>query len=428
MRKNIACKILALFLSAITVLACGCSNSDPTKADEKDNLLNTVQKSSKSPIYDFTDTAVQPSGYNSFTESCGNLSIAMLKELVLNDDNTVAAPASLSLALANLNNGSKSDTQKQLSKIVGGANLTTENANECGAYLTQRLTAFNNDNSNVSLLNSMWISENISVMRSFLQKNKNFYNIPIYKNDFKADETSKKINNLTADLSKNVVTDIGANPSADASLYMVSTSSLQSSWISAYNKDDIVKGTFYTENDDNPSVDFLVSNERYLKTDLATGFIKNLDTVPCKFIALLPNENISLKTFTESLNATALTDLINKSSATDFAQVYIPKFSVSCQTNVKSILSNNNLDSIFTHKADFGKISGDKVYVDDICSKCVFTVDENGICTENEPSQKASEIKELKKTVKLDKPFIFIIADNESGIPVMIGTVTNPSL
>lgn len=428
MRKNIIYKILPLIMAAVTIIACGCSNSNSTKADEKDNLLNTVQKSSSAPSYNFTDNTVQPSGYNYFTEAVGNISVSILSDLASKDKNTVASPAALSLALANLNNGSKSNTQKQISKIVGGSNLTTENANECSAYLTQRITAFNDDKNNFSLLNSMWVSEDISVMRSFLQKNKNFYGIPTYKTDFKNKDTAKKISALTADLSKNIITDIGANPTETASLYMISGSSLRSSWITSYNKDKISKSTFYTANGDKTSVDFLVSNERYLKTDNATGFIKNLETVPCKFIALLPNENISLKDLAESLNSTALTDLINKSSATDFATVSIPKFSVSYETDIKKILTNNGADSLFNDKASFGKLSGDKTYVENIYSKTVFSLDENGICTEDNPAEKASEIKEQKKTVKLNKPFVFIIADNESGTPLIIGTVVNPSL
>lgn len=427
MRKNIA-YILSFVLSAVTVLSCGCSNNDPTKVDEKDNLLNTVQKSSSAPSYDFTDNTVQPSGYSSFIEASGNLCVSMLKELASQEENTIASPAALSLSLANLNNGSKSSTQKQLSKAVGGTNLTVENANNCSAYLTQRLTAFNDDKNNFSLLNSMWVSNDINVMRGFLQKNENFYNIPTYKADFNDKNTAKKINNLNADLSKNIVTDSSANPSSDASLYMVSSASIQSSWISAYNENNIKKGTFNTLKGDNPSVDFLVSNERYLNTDNATGFIKNLETVPCKFIALLPDENVSLLDLADSLNATSLTDLINKSSATDFATVSVPKFSVSYEADIKGFLTDNGVDSIFTDKAELGKLSGDETYVNDIYSKTVFTLDENGICTNNTPSEKGSEIKELEKSVKFDKPFIFIIADNESGIPLMVGTVTNPSL
>lgn len=82
-------------------------------------------------------------------------------------------------------------------------------------------------------------------------------------------------------------------------------------------------------------------------------------------------------------------------------------------------------DAFKIESADFSKMSDEPLYISDAIQKTHITVDEKGtkagaatmISTSNAgaPSE--------PKTVILDRPFVYAIIDNETSLPLFLGTV-----
>ena len=73
----------------------------------------------------------------------------------------------------------------------------------------------------------------------------------------------------------------------------------------------------------------------------------------------------------------------------------------------------------------------ENVYVDDITQSVSITVNHNGISADksNSAGNGGSENKvqpQAKDNIVFDRPFIYAVVDNESYIPIIIGTVNNP--
>lgn len=81
-------------------------------------------------------------------------------------------------------------------------------------------------------------------------------------------------------------------------------------------------------------------------------------------------------------------------------------------------------DAFIDGSADFSKINSGDIFISSVLHKTFITVDENGTkaaaVTKVELNADAVEI---IKEVKLDRPFVYVIIDNTTNLPIFIGTV-----
>ena len=86
-------------------------------------------------------------------------------------------------------------------------------------------------------------------------------------------------------------------------------------------------------------------------------------------------------------------------------------------------------DAFDQEKADFVKLGRSKngnIYVHDVIHKTFISVDEKGTkagaVTKVEMRDECAMVD--RKVVTLDRPFVYMIIDNETNLPIFMGTVT----
>lgn len=426
MKKRLFQYLVPVLLGIILLSGCA-QNADPTVVSDGDNLLGSVQKSDQVAKYNFLEDVEQPESYALYGQQTANFSVKMLQSLYDKEQNTVMSPVSVSLFLGMLENGAGGGTQKEIKKVIGSSTLSVDNINACGNYLTQKLTAFNEADNALSLANALWVDKEISVKRGFLQKNKNFFAIPTFALDFADENTPNKITNLIKTDSADTLQGIDSKTTKDTKMYGVAALALNGTWLTPYAAEEVKPGIFTTEKGKTESVTFLTSTERYIKTANAQGFIKALDQVPYKLVALVPNKGIELEQVVNSLEGSFFSQLSENTPATDFTRVSLPKFSITSQTNLKEVLQGLGAKTMFNKDADFSKLTDEDICLEDLVQSAQITLDENGVCTNSGKEGEGSK-SDVDKQITLDRPFIYAIVENESGIPILLGTVNNPVL
>lgn len=430
--KNKLIKKGLAFLMGITTVAtglCGCNNqNDENRVNDADDLLASVQKSDSAPVYNFNDSTTKPESYDTFINNSSNLAIKMLKSEKYDTENTAIAPLSVSVSLSALANGANQNTLKELKTFLGNNNNSTDTFNQCSSYITQRMSFFNNEENGIFNVNSVWISDSWSPKRSFLQKYDNFYNSFVYKIDFSKENTNLVITNLLADNSNSLIPDTGISIEDNYSLYLDCSTAISDQWLKGYSETDIKTGDFTTNTGNKTLVTYLTSVERSFKTDDAQGFIKDMKNVPCKLICILPNENYSLKEYVNKLTGDKLLDMPYSVSATDFAEVSIPEFSISESKSLKDSLTQIGIDDIFSVDADFSKGFAEDIFVNDLTQSVKIEINKNGICSSNSESNDESSTTEVDNSIIFNRPFVYAVVDNESYAPIILGTVNNPQI
>ena len=107
----------------------------------------------------------------------------------------------------------------------------------------------------------------------------------------------------------------------------------------------------------------------------------------------------------------------------------IPEFRYDRQRRLNDVLQNLGMTDMFDETlADFSALAPkDFLYCSEINQKVFIEVDRNGTkaaaITWAVMDEKSADVAE-EKVVHLDRPFLYAIADNHTGLPLFLGIVT----
>ncbi len=213
----------------------------------------------------------------------------------------------------------------------------------------------------------------------------------------------------------------------DARMYLINALAFHAEWKTVYESSDIYDQVFTNSNGVEKKVSMMHSLEtNYLEGEQETGFIKPY-AEGYSFAALLPDENISIEDYISSLDADRLSEILNTVRICP-EEVYatMPKFKGDFDVILNQILSHMGMPDAFTGNADFTGIADNDLYIENIIHKTYIEVDEQGTkaaaVTAVELNNEAVVTAE-PKFVTLDRPFIYMIIDNNNKLPIFIGTV-----
>lgn len=210
-------------------------------------------------------------------------------------------------------------------------------------------------------------------------------------------------------------------------MYLINAIAFESEWDEEYDDHQIFNDNFTNYKGNRKVVEMMKSEEgKYLDDGKATGFIKPYKDKEFSFVAILPNEDVDIKEYIENMTGDSLHDLISLYEEVD-VNAYIPKFSYDYGLDMNDILINLGMEDAFDrNKADFSKMTDETVYINSVIHKSFIDVDEVGTKAAAATSVEmrvTSAVIEDTYEVKLDRPFIYVIMDNEANIPVFIGAV-----
>lgn len=267
------------------------------------------------------------------------------------------------------------------------------------------------------------------VEKDFLQKNSDYYSSSVYKSPFD-DGTVKDINNWVKKNTDNMIDSILDGIEDDNVMFLINAVAFDAQWDEVYMKEDISKGNFNSIDGSIKNVDFMHSSElNYITDSRATGFIKPYINNKYSFVSLLPNGDINVKDYVDTLTGKSFLDII-KSPEYTHVDAYLPKFSYDYSIKLNDALKALDMPKAFSsEEAKFGRLgkAADRnIYINEVLHKTFISVDELG--TEAGAATKVGmnwglADMSMSKTVKLDRPFVYAIIDNSTNLPVFVGTV-----
>ena len=341
-------------------------------------------------------------------------------------ENTLISPLSVLYALAMTANGADGETRKEMESTLGMS--VTELNHNLYTYLGSLAVG---EKYKISIANSIWFteSERFTVNKSFLQTNADYYGADIYKAPFNR-QTLRDINNWAKKETDGMIPKVLDEIPPEAIMYLVNALAFDAEWSSIYKKTQVRDGIFTTEDGSREDVELMYSTEgRYLDDGNATGFIKYYSGSKYAFVALLPNEGMSVEEYLATLNGESLHNLL-KSPESATVKTALPKFESETSLSLVDALGEMGMSLAFSPTlADFsgiGTSTEGNIFIDDVIHKTYISVDERGtragavtVVSMKDGSAAPDEI----KTVYLDRPFVYMLIDCRYDIPFFIGTV-----
>ena len=416
-------KIISLFL-VLAIIVCGCNNNDSEVLKEipsqttilpvtNDGTINLTKKV----------TANNVSGKNAddtFINAQADFAVNLFKKTVSVDKNknVLISPLSATLALAMAFNGADGETKKEFERLMG--NITVEQLNE---YLYSYINNLDDSEIKLNIANSIWIKNGFNVKEDFLKANKNYYNSEVFGADFNSD-TVNDINKWASDNTDDMINKLLSDDdiTKDTVMCLINALLFDADWENQYSHTDATQ-TFTNINGEKKTVQTLkCSAYTYYDNEKATGFKKNYANNNFSFVALLPDGNIN--DYVSNLNGKELLETLNNPQEVT-ANTQMPEFTYECNYDMINLLSPLGVVSAFDEsKADFSKISND-LYISKSIQKTKISINEVGTkaAAVSTTFMTKGFMSDREYEVVLDRPFIYMIVDNRTNLPIFIGAV-----
>ncbi|GFZ31526.1 serine proteinase inhibitor [Clostridium zeae] len=364
-----------------------------------------------------------------FLDSTSEFSISMFKELS-KEKNAVYSPLSLCLSLGTILNGSDGTSKDEILRTLSKYGVSEADLNIYYKTLTSRLMK-NSKNPILNISNSIWYDNELNINKDFLELNKTYYETSAYKLDLQSDNAPNSINAWINKVTNKKIDTMVDTIDKNAVMLIFSTLYFNDTWKFPFTE-PTHKSNFTTSDNKTINADFM-TNEMNIK-NISTE-TEQIISLPYKegnlsFIAMMPNDNINIRDYIAKLDKDTLATKINSLQVSD-THVILPKFQVEYKKSLNKDLSSLGINTIFDEeKANLLKMGSTKgnIFVKDIAQKTYINVGEKG--TEAASATKSEAISKGISTAKIinfNHPFVYLIIDNATNLPLFMGVMDAPN-
>ena len=416
-------KMLAVFMSVLSLAACilpfsGCGktvgkvHNKGVKSGAVRDLTEGISKNesaSKAPDDEFKAAA-------------SSFAAELFKDNYSKGKTTLVSPLSVLTALALVQNGAQGNTLAQLEQALGGLDRDTLNA-----YM-RAYCDFLTESDELKIANSVWTDSSAEAKRAFLQKAVDSYSAQIFSAPLSSKKTVSSINSWVKKNTDGMIPKIIENADRDAVMMLINAVAFEAKWETPYTNDDIEKLEFNSYSGKSKKTEFMCSTESvYLSDSDAVGFMKPYKNGRFAFAALLPDENTGIDDYVASLSGEKLMKIFSSAKRGNEVNVKMPKFRAEYSTQLIDTLKKMGVKDAFDNKtADFSSLVENRdAYIATVVHKTFIEVDENGTRAAASTLVGADTMSLMEPySVCLNRPFVYMIVDTETNLPLFIGVQT----
>jgi serpin B len=356
------------------------------------------------------------------------------------NDNVFFSPYSISQALAMTYAGARGDTEKQMSDtlhFVLSQDRLHPTFNGLDIELGKRgvgAQGKDEEDFRLNIVNAIWGQEDYRFLAEFLDVLAENYGAGLRTLDFvDTPEASRiTINDWVSEQTEDRIEDLIPEGAIDALTRLVLTNAIyfNAAWQFPFNEDATADGPFYLLDGGEVTVPMMTQTESfgYAEGDDYQAVALPYDGHELSMVILLPRES-RFETFESSMDYQVIKGIISD-LGNQQVNLTMPKFEFESEFSLKKALTAMGMPVAFSADADFSGMTGNRdLAIDNILHKAFVSVDEAG----TEAAAATAVIMTLTAVpappvvVTVDRPFIFLIRDIETGAILFVGRVVNPS-
>ena len=342
----------------------------------------------------------------------------------MDGDNALISPLSVIQAMAMTANGAAGNTLAQMEAAFG---LDRDSLNGAMAAWADSLGP------GTAMANGIWFQEGaVEPNKAFLQANADYYGAGAFAVPFDG-SAAADINAFVAANTKGRIERIVDEIPAAAVLYLVNALSFDGTWEQIYREDQVDESVFITESGEERPVELMYSTEfTYLEDEQARGFVKYYEGRDYAFAALLPEEGVSLAEYVSGLTGERLSRMLGAVREDVPVFAAIPRFTTEYTGELDQALTDMGMGDLFDpSKADLsamGTCSAGPLYVSRVLHKTYLAVDEQGTQAGAATAVEVEAGAAMQyETVTLNRPFLYMILDTKTNVPIFIGAMADPA-
>ena len=346
--------------------------------------------------------------------------------------NLVLSPASIATALQMLTDGARGQTQQQLESALHASGLNDRELTAASAQLLLELRGLSKQ---VTMSNNVWVQQGDSVTPEFAADMKSGFDGALHSIDFSntsaaASTINQAISNETGGHINNLV-----SPDSLVSAITVLTDAiyLHADWASPFQSNQTDPAMFTPAAGSTEQVPTMHQQATwgYLAGD---GY--QVVTLPYEggrlaMSIFLPSLGSSPASVEDKAAGVGFTALLSGAKPTP-VMLSLPKFQLRTSTDLVSVLQSLGVTDAFSSSADLSGICG-QCQVSSVEHQAWIRTDEKGTTAAAATSVgvTAGAVEENPPGVvqmNVDRPFLAVVRDTKTGLPLFVAQVANPSL
>jgi serpin B len=373
------------------------------------------------------------------SDNCA-FALDLYQQLKENDGNLFYSPYSISLALAMTYAGARGETEEQMAQALhfGLSQDRLHPAfNRLDIELAERgqgAKGKDGEGFRLNIVNAIWGQKDYDFLDSFLDTLAENYGAGLRVLDFigAPEESRVTINDWVSEQTEGRIEDLIPQGMINLLTRLVLTNAIyfNAAWASPFNENATSDGVFHLINGDQVTVPMMKQTEPfgYAEGDNYQAVEIPYDGNELSMVILLPDSG-QFSDFEGSLDSSKLAEIIDSVHYQEVA-LTMPKFEFESSFDLKTTLSDMGMPIAFSDDADLSGMDGSHdLFITDVVHKAFVSVDEAG--TEAAAATAVivglTAIPEQPVTVNIDRSFIFMIRDIETGALLFVGRILDPS-
>ncbi|NXN96906.1 A2AP protein, partial [Rhinopomastus cyanomelas] len=347
-------------------------------------------------------------------------SINLLKEVQLesNRTNVILSPLSIALALSHLALGAVDQTEKHLLEVMHLESVPCLH-HRLGT-LRRRFTE-----STLSLASRLYLKKGFEVKETFLEDSEKFYGAkPMTLSGINEDDLTA-INKWVKEATNGQIPTFLQQLPGNTVMLLLNAIHFHGFWKNKFDASFTGPDVFHLDDKFVVPVEMMKAQKYPLSWFTLESQDIQVAKLPFKsnmsFVVIVPHQYTwNISRVLENFPYKQLCRLFPKEVPTT---VKIPRIKLDHQLELNKVLSQMGLQELFTNP-NLQKITDEPLLVSSIQHQSTLELKEDGV----EASAATSiAISRSVSAFSLNRPFIFMIFEDETGIPLFIGSVQNPN-
>ncbi len=368
----------------------------------------------------------------------------LLKEIASEQPatNIFISPYSASTVLQMVANGAagqtKTEMQKALRTSTASTGLSGADLNAANKQIAQSLHDGNADVI-LEIANGIWYHKKAVVKPDFIACNKEFFGATVEPLDFADSRSADVINHWASEKTHGRIPQIADPAMLDpiyGRLFLANAVYFKGKWSDPFDKNDTHDRPFYLRDGSQENVPMMSKSKTFTYRN-GTGY--QAVRLPYKdenlaMYVFLPDTNSSPEKLLRLMNGDVWRRITKPGFADEDGDLQLPKFKMDYSVKLVQPLQELGMKMAFdATNADFSGISPQQLYISEVLQKSFVEVKEEGteaaavtgIAMTEAASMPIIPPKHFEMIV--NRPFLFLIEDNQTGTILFMGLIYDPS-
>jgi serpin B len=383
--------------------------------------------------------AAGPEDVSALADGNAGFAFDLYRALSAGEDNLFFSPYSISVALAMTHAGAAGDTASQMASMLHFTLPQDRLHPAFNAYsldLEARAEeATEGTPFELSMANSLWGQHGFAFRPEFLDLLGENYGAGMRLVDFAADPEAARlaINEWVSDETREKIQDLIPSGAIDVLTRLVLANAIyfKAAWLHAFDSDATTTAPFRLMDGSTVDVPMMHQDEPYgyVVRDEYRALELPYETGNMSMLIILPDEG-QFQAVEDALDAEMLQDIVGNLTYGPVI-LSLPRFTYESAFSLNDALQNLGMTDAFDpDRADFSGMDGSRdLYIGNVLHKAFVSVDENG----TEAAAATAVIMGLTSApiaepivFTVDRPFIYLIRDGQTGSILFVGRVMDP--